>query len=69
MNSRARRNSGSGDPVKEATIVALKRVLDPLLDLMFDAGVTVQEFNKITRDRAVRIATKRLVRESGRQSK
>ena len=69
MNSRARRNSGSGDPVKEATIVALKRVLDPLLDLMFDAGVTVQEFNSITRDRAVRIATKRVVRDSGRQSK
>jgi hypothetical protein len=69
MSSGAPRNSGSGDPIKEATIVALKRVLDPLLDLMFDAGVTVQEFNKITRDRAVRIATKRLVRESGRQSK
>jgi hypothetical protein len=69
MNSRARRDSGSGDPVKEATIVALKRVLDPLLDLMFDAGVTVQEFNKITRDRAVRIAMRRVVRDSGRQSK
>lgn len=69
MSSRARRGSGLGDPVKEATIVALKRVLDPLLDLMFDAGVTVPEFNKITRDRAVRIATKRVVRDSGRQSK
>jgi hypothetical protein len=36
---------------------------------MFDAGVTVQEFNRIARDRAVRIATRRLVRESGRESK
>ncbi len=29
----------------------------------------MQEFNSITRDRAVRIATKRVVRDSGRQSK
>jgi hypothetical protein len=35
------------DPLKEATIVALKRVVDPLVDLMFDAGVTVREFSQI----------------------
>jgi len=69
MNSRTRRDTHSGDPVKRATIIALKRVMDPLLELMFDAGVTVSEFNKISRDRAVRIASKRVIRDSGRQSK
>lgn len=69
MTSPTPRGPNPGDPVKEATVAALKRLLDPLLDLMFDAGVTVQEFNRIARDRAVRIATKRLVRESGRESK
>src|ERR1700687_231704 len=69
MSSRSRPGAGSEDPIKEATIVALQRVLDPLLELMFDSGVTVQEFNKIARDRAVRIATRRVVKETGRESK
>jgi hypothetical protein len=69
MTSPTRRDPNPGDPVKEATVGALQRLLDPLLDLMFDAGVTVQEFNRIARDRAVRIATRRLLRESGRGSK
>jgi hypothetical protein len=43
--------------------------LDPLLELLFDAGVTVQELNQIARNRAVRIATKRVIKESGRESK
>jgi hypothetical protein len=57
------------DPLKEATIVALKRVVDPLIDIMFDAGVTVQEFSRLVRERAVRTAATRIVRESGRCSK
>jgi hypothetical protein len=69
MNSAARRPPGSADPVKEATVSALERVLDPLLELLFDAGVTVQEFNRIARNRAVRVATQRVIRESGRESK
>jgi hypothetical protein len=69
MTSPTRRGPNPADPVKDATVVALKRLLDPLLDLMFDTGVTVQEFNKIARDRAVRIATRRLVRENGRESR
>jgi hypothetical protein len=67
MNSHAQREPE--DPIKEATVIALKRVLEPLLELMFDAGVTVQEFNKIARDRAVRIATRRVAKESGRESR
>jgi hypothetical protein len=69
MNSRVPREPHSADPIKEATVTALKRVLDPLLELMFDAGMTVQEFNKIARDRAVRIATRRVAKETGRESK
>ena len=42
---------------------------DPLLELMFDAGVTVQEFNYLLRGRAVRAATKRVIKECGRNSK
>src|SRR5712671_1369435 len=62
-------NSGSADPVKDATVSALERVLDPLLELLLDAGVTVQELNRAARNRAVRIATQRVLKESGRQSK
>jgi hypothetical protein len=57
------------DPLKEATIAALKRVVDPLVDLMFDAGVTVREFSQIVRERAVRTAARRVCKESGRDSK
>jgi hypothetical protein len=57
------------DPLKEATIVALERVVDPLVDLMFDAGVTVHEFSQIVRNRAVRIAARRVSKETGRDSK
>jgi len=57
------------DPLKEATVVALKRVVNPLIDLMFDAGVTVQEFSHIVRECAVRAAARRVFRETGRDSK
>jgi len=61
--------SRSNDPLKEATIVALKRVVDPLVDLMFETGVTVREFSQIVRERAVRTAARRVTKESGRDSK
>jgi len=69
MSSAGRRPPGSADPVKDATVSALERVLDPLLELLFDAGVTVQELNQIARNRAVHIATQRVIKESGRESK
>ncbi len=69
VNSNAWRHPGSADPVKDATVSALARVLDPLLELLFDAGVTVQELNQIARSRAIHIATKRVIKESGRESK
>jgi hypothetical protein len=69
MVNDTRRPLGSADPVKDATVSALERVLDPLLELLFDAGVTVQELNQIARNRAVRIASHRVIKESGRGSK
>jgi Family of unknown function (DUF6502) len=58
----------SQDPFKETAITAIKRVVDPLVDLMFDTGITVQEFSHLVRDRAVRSAAARIARESGRNS-
>jgi hypothetical protein len=66
---RVRRESLSQDPLKEATIAALKRVVDPLVELMFDAGITVAEFSRLVRERAVRSAASRIKSESGRSSK
>jgi hypothetical protein len=43
--------------------------MDPLIDLMLDTGVTVQEFSRIVRDRAVRRAAERITKENGRGSK
>jgi hypothetical protein len=56
------------DPLKEATVAALKRVVDPLVDLMFDAGVTVHELSLLVRESAVRIGARRVSKESGRES-
>jgi hypothetical protein len=59
----------SQDRLKEATIIALARVIDPLVDLTFDAGITVREFTKLVRERAVRRAASRVAKEGGRTSK
>jgi hypothetical protein len=60
--------SRSPDPLKETTISALERVVDPLISLMSDAGITVQEFCRLVRERAVRSAAARIASESGRSS-
>lgn len=57
------------DPLKEATTIVLKRVIDPLVDLMFDAGVTVHDFSRVLRECAVQAAAKRVSKENGRDSK
>jgi hypothetical protein len=49
-------------------MTVLKRVVDPLIELMFDTGITVQEFSRLVRHRAVRSAAARITRESGRRS-
>jgi hypothetical protein len=35
----------AADPIREATLDALKQIVDALLELLFEAGVTVQQFN------------------------
>jgi hypothetical protein len=57
------------DRLKETAVVALTRVVDPLVDLMFDAGITVREFTKLVRERAVRTAAHRVAKEGARASK
>lgn len=54
------------DPPKETAVTALRRVLEPLVHLMFDSGITVQEFGRLVRDRAVRSAAVRVTRDTGR---
>jgi hypothetical protein len=68
-NSTKQQRSRFNDPLKDATVAALNRVVDPLLDLTFDVGITVHEFTQIVRERAVRAAARRVCRESGRDSK
>jgi len=59
----------STDPLKSGTISALTKIVDPLIDLILDTGVTVQEFTRILRERAVRRADARVTKENGRGSK
>lgn len=63
------RNIQGADPLRESTINALKPVLESLLDLMFDVGITVREFNLLARRAAVHIAIKRLRIDGGQDSK
>ena len=65
----APRKSRLNDPLKEATLAALKRAVDPLVDLMLDAAVTVREVSQLMRESAVRTAARRVSEESGRNSK
>jgi hypothetical protein len=65
----AQHQNDTADPLKEATMVALERVMDPLLNLMADVNVTVQELNQLVREMAVRKATRRVIKESGRENK
>ena len=58
----------SPDPLKEAALAALKRMVDPMMDVMFDTGITVREFSRMIRDIAVRSASVRIARENGRSS-
>jgi hypothetical protein len=65
---RSAQKSKSSDHLKETTIVALERVVDPLVYLMFDAGITVREFCRLIRERAVRSAVALVKKETGRSS-
>jgi Family of unknown function (DUF6502) len=49
-------------------MVAFERVLDPLIALMFDAGLSVHEFEQLVRKRAVHVAARRVSQGSCRDS-
>jgi len=53
----------------DATIAALSSVIEPLVELMFETGVTIREFNNLSRERAVKIASLRQSRDRVPQSK
>jgi hypothetical protein len=61
--------SSSQDHIKKTALIALQRIIDPLTDFMLDAGITVQELCGLARERAVRIAARRVTKENGRASK
>lgn len=63
-----RRGGQSPDPLREATMAAIERVIDPLIGLMIDTGVTVPELNRLIRDRAVAVAAIRVSKQIGRIS-
>jgi hypothetical protein len=63
------RTSRDTDPIRDAASSALELILDQLLDLMFDVGISVQELNYLVRSRAVHVASRRLAKEGGLTSK
>jgi len=63
-----RRTSQQGDPISEATFTALEHLLDPLLELLLDVGLSVQELNHAIRCRAIHVASRRLLKNDGRSS-
>jgi hypothetical protein len=69
MIAKERQESHPRDPIKDATLTALKSLLQPLLKLTLDSGVTVAEFNRVVRESAVRLARTRLRQQTGRESK
>ena len=62
-------SSHSSDPLRDATLNALSRLIDPLLTLMFDSSVTVREFTQLLRGIAVAKANSRIVDETGHANK
>jgi hypothetical protein len=56
------------EPLKESTLLAWRRIVDPLVELLFDSGVTVHEVSQLIRERAVRAADRTIFNKSGRSS-
>jgi hypothetical protein len=53
----------------EEAVETLNSLLEPLLGLMLDVGVTVPQINETIRQSAVSVAMKRVVNASGRENK
>ncbi len=63
------RDRAQPDSLKRATEDALKAIIDPIVNIMVDSGITVPDFANIVRDRAVLNAAARFANETGRTSK
>ena len=62
-------NNDLADPVRDAMTFALERILEPLLELTLDTGLTVKDISRIIRTVAVHSVMKRSSKENGRLSK
>jgi hypothetical protein len=49
-------------------LLAWRRIVDPLLEMLFDSGVTVQEITRLIRERSIHAATRVILKECGRVS-
>jgi len=66
---KAKSRLSTTDAVKDATAIATMRIIDPLLDFIFDAGISIPELTFLIRERSVRAAARRTLKESGRISR
>lgn len=64
-----RRRGTQGNTLSKATVAALGRIIDPLMEIALSCGLTVQQVNLLLRDRAVRVAANNILRDSSRVSK
>lgn len=68
MRNRAS-TSKTSDPLRDAALETLSRLLEPLLKLMFDSRVTVREFTQLLRKLAVQQANLQISRDTGQSNK
>lgn len=61
-------NSVSREPLKVSTLLAWRRIVDALVEVLFDGGVTVHEITRLIRERAVRAASRTISSKTGRSS-
>jgi hypothetical protein len=56
------------DTLKDPMLLAWRRIVDPLVEMLFDSGVTVQEITRLIRERSIHAATRVILKECGRVS-
>jgi hypothetical protein len=62
------KSTAAKESLKSSTLLAWRRIVDPLVELLFDSGVTVHEVTQLIRERAVRSADRSIFNKSGRSS-
>ncbi len=64
----AKINEHADNGLRGIALAAFQDIIDPLIGLLIDAGVTVPEISQVIRDRAVRVTTDRVRTQTGRNS-